>query len=223
MNDRTRRLVLAGLAAVPLWSVGGLLLCPHRSACLRALTQVSVWAAVGAKTGLPLLALSLLIWAVRAGWLTHRAGRLVAALPRAAAVPGGLTEALARSGARRVVCVATDAPVAFCAGALRPRVVVSIELVARLRPEELDAVLIHEQDHARRREPLMRAAYQAAAETLFYMPLVRWWSQQQAARAELRADRAAIQRLGARPVAGALLALGSGGMLTGSAAFTGAA
>jgi len=214
--------VLASLAAVPLLNVGGLLLCPHRGACLSALGQVSVWAAAAARSGLPLLALSLLVSAVRVGWLTHRASRLVAALPRAAGMPDGLRDALIRTGTRRVVCVAAEAPVAFCAGALRPRVVLSAELVQLLSPDELDAVLIHEQDHARRREPLVRAACQAGAEALFYVPLVGWWSQRHAAGAELRADRAAIRRVGARPVAGALLALGSGGGSAGSAAFTGA-
>ncbi len=222
MSEGTRRVVLCALAALPSQSVGGLLLCPHRSACLSALAHVSVWAATGARTGLPLLVLSLLVWAGRAGWLALRAGRVVGALPTATVIPAPLGVALARTGTRRVVCVSSDAPIAFCAGALRPRVVVSAGLVERLSPEQLDAVLVHEHDHARRREPVLRAARQAAAETLFYVPLVRWWSERQAARAELRADRAAIERVGAGPVAGALLALDSAAGLWGSAAFTGA-
>jgi Zn-dependent protease with chaperone function len=221
MSERTRRLVLAGLSAVAAASAVGLLLCLHRAECLHALTEVSVWAAAAARTALPLLALSLLVWMVRAGWLVHRAGRLVAALPTAT-VPPRLREALARTDTRCVVCVAVEVPVAFCAGGLRPQVVVSSGLVERLKPEELDAVLIHEQDHARRREPLARAVHQAAADVLFYVPLVRWWSQQQAIEAELRADRAAVQRLGARPVAGALRMLESVGGLVGSVAFAGA-
>jgi Zn-dependent protease with chaperone function len=221
MSERARRLVLAGLSAVAAAGAIGLLLCPHRAECLHALTEVSVWAAAAAGTALPLLALSLAVLMVRAGWLVHRAGCLVAALPTAT-VPPRLLQALARTDTRGVICVAVEVPVAFCAGALRPQVVVSSGLVERLKPDELDAVLIHEQDHARRREPLARAIRQAAADVLFYMPLVRWWSQQQAIQAELRADRAAIQRLGARPVAGALRMLESASGLGGSVAFAGA-
>jgi hypothetical protein len=221
MSERTRRLVLAGLSAVAASAAVGLLLCPHRADCLHALTEVSVWAAAAARTALPLLSLSLLVSMVRAGWLVRRAGRLIGALPTTTAPPC-LREALARTGTRRVVCIAVEAPVAFCAGGLRPQVVISNGLVERMRPDELDAVLIHEQDHARRREPLLRALRQAAAEVLFYVPLVRWWSQQQAVQAELRADRAAIQRLGARSVAGALRMLDSVSGLGGSVAFAGA-
>jgi len=89
--------------------------------------------------------------------------------------------------------------------------------------EELDAILLHEQDHARRFEPLVRAAYDAAARVFFYVPLVRWWSRRSIEDAELRADRAALDRLGRRPVAAALWALGGSPSIQGTAAFGGVA
>lgn len=95
---------------------------------------------------------------------------------------------------------------AFCADILRPRIFVTTEMVRNLRADQLDAVLLHEDAHAARRDPLRRAVLQAAVDVLFYMPLVGWWSGQQRERAELAADRAAVARVGRAPVAGALWA-----------------
>ena len=55
--------------------------------------------------------------------------------------------------------------------------------------------------------------------SFFYAPVVRWWSRWLAARAELRADRAAIEMGGRGPGAAAFLALGSHGRPSGAAAF----
>ncbi len=86
---------------------------------------------------------------------------------------------------------------------------VSEGLVDRLNARELDAVLLHEDYHARRREPLIRATAEAAAEVLFFVPIARWWSRRRIETAELRADQAAVRRVGPRPVASALCTLGS--------------
>jgi Zn-dependent protease with chaperone function len=150
-------------------------------------------------------ALAVVTWIVRAGWLAATATRAVAGLPRLAA-PAALVAAAGRSGVGDVVCV--DGPVAsaFCAGLLRPRVVVTSGMVAALAAEELDAVLVHEAEHARRRDPLRRLAGRAAAEVLVWLPLVGWWTSRRLEEAELAADRAAIDRVGRTPLARALRA-----------------
>jgi beta-lactamase regulating signal transducer with metallopeptidase domain len=79
-------------------------------------------------------------------------------------------------------------------------------MVAALADEELEAVLVHEAEHARRRDPLRRLAGRAAADVLFWLPLVGWWSRRRLEDAELAADRAAIDRVGRRPLARALRA-----------------
>ena len=158
--------------------------------------------------------------AARAAWLAAAAARAVAALPPAS-LPGALAGAARRAGVRRIRCVAASGCTAFCAGLLRPGVYVTAAAVATLAPGELDAVLSHEAAHARRRDPLRRLVTRAAADALFYLPLARWWSRQQAERAELRADQAAVGYAGREAVAGALLAAGEAGAPAGAATYGG--
>lgn len=58
---------------------------------------------------------------------------------------------------------------------------------------------------------------------LTYLPLLRWFADHRIEESELRADRVALRRLGPRPVAGALWALGRRGVAQGAAAFGGVA
>jgi beta-lactamase regulating signal transducer with metallopeptidase domain len=75
-----------------------------------------------------------------------------------------------------------------------------------LSDDELTAVLVHEQEHARRRDPLRRLLTRAATDVLIYLPLFGWWRERRLEHAELCADREAIHRVGARAVARALMA-----------------
>jgi hypothetical protein len=77
-------------------------------------------------------------------------------------------------------------------------------MVAASAAKELDAVLVHEAEHARRRDPLRRLAGRTAADVLVYLPLVGWWTIHRLEEAELAADRAAIDRVGWTPLARAL-------------------
>jgi Zn-dependent protease with chaperone function len=150
-------------------------------------------------------ALGVIAWAVRAAWLAIGAAREVAALPRGPN-PAPLVAAVGRSGVGEVVCLDSPATSAFCAGLLRPRVFVTSGMVAALADEELDAVLVHEAEHARRRDPLRRLVGRAAADVLFWLPLVGWWTRHRLEDAELAADRAVIDRVGRSPLARALRA-----------------
>jgi hypothetical protein len=223
MSERRQFAILAGLSIGTLTCFGWLLFCPHRNDCLNALTRVDTWVSAGTRIVLPSAAASFAVWAALFTWRLARTGFWVAALPDIGEVPAALLTALDRTGVRGVRCIAADAPTAFCAGASRPRIVVSEGLVLKLRPDELDAVLLHEQEHARTFEPLIRGALDSASEVFFYVPLLRWWTRRRLEDSELRADRVALERLGPRPVAGALWALGRSAAIGGAAGFGGVA
>jgi beta-lactamase regulating signal transducer with metallopeptidase domain len=147
---------------------------------------------------------SVLAILARAVWLGATGSRALAAV-RQEPVFAELAAAGRRAGVRRIVCLAGDSPVAFCAGVLRPRVYVSRVTFTALGDEELTAVLVHEQAHAGRRDPLKRLVARAATDVLIYLPLCGWWWERRLEVAELRADREAIRRAGARAVARALM------------------
>jgi Zn-dependent protease with chaperone function len=122
----------------------------------------------------------------------------------AMALSGAVREALAsRRFSRRlaredpvplgdVYLIEDERPLAFCAGLLRPRVFVSTGALALLDEPALDAVLVHERRHARRRDPLRLAAGRVLARALFFMPGLRELVRRQQALAELGADESAI-------------------------------
>lgn len=137
----------------------------------------------------------------------YRTGGALAAVSSLPSLPAA---ALGHAGAGlhlpRVTCVDADPPIALCAGLLRPRIFVSRGLVDALSIEELRAVLLHEASHARRRDPLRRAARRALADLLFFVPVVRWWADRRAVLDEVAADRSALAVCGPRALARALLA-----------------
>ncbi|HEY3944336.1 MAG TPA: M56 family metallopeptidase [Solirubrobacteraceae bacterium] len=85
-----------------------------------------------------------------------------------------------------------ERPRAFCAGLLRPRVYISSGAIAALDEPALNAVLLHEQRHARRYDPLWLATGRVLARALFFVPGLRQLAAQQEALAELSADESAI-------------------------------
>jgi Zn-dependent protease with chaperone function len=148
---------------------------------------------------------SLAALTARAGWIARTTRRAVAAIPTTVLPPRVLTAA-AGIGITRVVGVAGTTVTAFCAGLLRPRVYLTETAANHLSDPELAAVLAHEAAHARRHDPLRQLLLRAALDTLFYLPLLGWWSSQQRQHNELAADRAAIAHTGTGPVASAILA-----------------
>ena len=180
-----------------------------------------LWARMLTWAVVPLLAALAVAWLARLAFVLIRATQAVHRLPGAARPPTRLASALARTGIGRVRCVSASGPIAFCTGAVRPEIVVSDGLAERLDGDELDAVLIHEHQHLREREPVIRAAAEVAADVLFFFPIARWWAHRRTEDAELRADQAAVRELGPRPVAAALCMLDSA--MSPEAAFAGIA
>ncbi len=157
---------------------------------------------------------------VRTSWLAARCAQAVRVLPRTDDEPA-LGASMRRTGVCEVVCVAGEDRTAFCAGLLRPRVYVTRGAATALAPDELDAVLVHEQAHARRRDPLRGLLRHAAADVLFFVPVTSWWAARRREHAELRADSAAIHQVGAPALAGALLSATGSGVPVTAAAFDG--
>jgi beta-lactamase regulating signal transducer with metallopeptidase domain len=98
-------------------------------------------------------------------------------------------------------------PFAFCHGLLRPRIYVSTSLAQLLTERELEAVLLHEEVHARRKDPLRLFGSRVLAGALFVLPLLRLVGDQYLVRLEVRADREVVNRVGVKPLAGALVKL----------------
>jgi len=171
---------------------------PGRAIC----GQMTVVGCLGVAV-LVVAGLGLGTWILRASCLAISATREIARLPRRQPADA-LVVAAQRTGVGEVVCLDSAAAAAFCAGLLRPRVFVTSGMVASLADDELAAVLVHEAEHAHRRDPLRRLAGRAAADVLFWLPLVGWWSRRRLEAAELAADRAAIRRVGRTPLARAL-------------------
>lgn len=111
-----------------------------------------------------------------------------------------------------VQVVADPAPLAFCAGLLRPRIYLSTGALERLSREELRAVLAHEAHHAACRDPLRLLLARALGEGLFFLPAMRRIGRHYATAAELAADEAAVRTGGGRqPLASAMLTFGETG------------
>lgn len=120
-----------------------------------------------------------------------------------------LERAVCRTGlGGRLDVVELDTPVAFSYGCLRPRVLVSTGLIELLLPSELEALLLHEREHVRQRDPLKVAVGKLLASTVFFAPLISGLYRRYLVEKELAADRAAVLEQGsAEHLSAALLQL----------------
>jgi Zn-dependent protease with chaperone function len=106
-----------------------------------------------------------------------------------------------------VVVVHDDAPLAFCYGLLRPHICYSTGLMQLLTNAELKAVLLHENLHARRHDPLKVFIARVLAATFFFLPLSRDVRDRYLVWLEVRADQEVIRQLGIADLAQALVKL----------------
>ena len=115
----------------------------------------------------------------------------------------GLAERLGMAG--RIDLVADPRPFSFCYWFLRPRVCISTGLLRRLEPVELEAVLLHERSHLRRRDPLRLVIARYFAAGLYVVPVVEDLVEHYTLEKELEADQDAVSALGGvRPLDRAL-------------------
>jgi Zn-dependent protease with chaperone function len=125
-------------------------------------------------------------------------------------IPPFIQNAAARLGcAARLDMVSGEEAFAVTYGLMRPRILVSTGLAATLDPAEIGAVLAHELEHVRHRDPLRLLAARLFAAWGCYLPAAGWLAGRAALRRELAADRAAARRAGRDALAGALLKLAS--------------
>jgi hypothetical protein len=104
-----------------------------------------------------------------------------------------------------MIVVDDAVPFAFYRGILHPRIYVSTGLEKLLTVEELNAVLAHEEVHARRRDPLRTLMAHVVAAALFLVPLSRVLRDRYLAWLEISADSEVVGKSGSGPLAGALL------------------
>ncbi len=107
---------------------------------------------------------------------------------------------------REAMCVRFDvqlrvvsenlAPMAF--GLVRPVVVFPLALLLRLPQDEVDAVLLHELAHLRRRDPWINAAQIVVESLFFFNPALLWISRQIRAERELCCDALVLSNGGGR-------------------------
>lgn len=152
---------------------------------------------------------SLLAMVLRAASLVRPGARAIAGLPRVE-LPVDVRSVARRAGVVRLVGIEGTDCTAFCAGLLRPHVYLTSGAVDTLSRRELEAVLVHEATHARRRDPLRRLVARSVADVWLFLPVLRWWAARRMEHAELVADRAALARTDPDAVAGALWAAAGG-------------
>lgn len=216
---RRYRLLLLAAATVVGSCAAMLMTCPS-GPCAVVPEEMVLWRAFMI-AGIGLVGAASLAVLARTLWLLLDA-RLSLRRLHFSPAPIALAAVMGRAGVAGVRFALTDVPLAFSYGAFNPSIIVSAGTLQVLTPKELTAVLLHEAEHARHRDPLVRAITKAASEVLFVVPLIRWMAERQLELSELRADRAALRRLGPAPVASALLALSSATQPQEMAAFAGA-
>jgi Zn-dependent protease with chaperone function len=143
---------------------------------------------------------------------TAAGSRALRTLTRAARqpVPSVVRDAAAVLGiADRVDAVDTAEAFAVTYRLIRPRILVSTTLAAELTTAEVSAVLAHEREHVRRRDPLRMLAVRLLAAFAWYVPAASWLASRAVLRRELAADRASAHGAGRGVLAGALLKLAS--------------
>jgi Zn-dependent protease with chaperone function len=201
------------------WLLAGLVVAAH--ATLAALA-VTVFAALGwpLPTGYDSANVTLVLATAVTGlaassMVAARAAtssRALRALVGAARRPVPLIVHNAATGlgvAGKVDAVAAGEAFAVTHGLVRPRILVSTGLTAELGAAEITAVLAHEREHLRHRDPLRLLAAQLLAQWAWYLPAGRWLARRCALRRELAADRAAAGAAGRGVLAAALLKLAS--------------
>lgn len=134
-----------------------------------------------------------------------RAGRLRRSLEaRTIPPPPKLERCAEHAGVRRFRCTDVDIPIALTVGVRQPHILVSKPLVELLDKTELEAVLLHEQCHLERRDPLAFGVARTAAGMGFVLPALREHATGVVLSAELAADAAAVERCGRRSLLSAL-------------------
>lgn len=193
------RLALAGAPA----PVGGI--------CRQAIVYSLDPFAHAAYTGFAAAAVIAVTLGIAAGVATHlRTRRVLRGYRRVTPTPERLTQLAASASIRRIRLLESPRPLAFTLGYLAPSVAVSDTLLRVLNDAELRAVLLHEAEHLRRRDPLRLLVVTVIARAFAYAPLFGVLANAFRVAKEVEADEAAIRAMGSqRALVSALLSAGS--------------
>lgn len=124
-------------------------------------------------------------------------------------MPQRLQRAAHDTGVARVRFLDAAQPRAFTFGYVRPTVCISRGLLDCLGDVELEAVLRHENAHARKRDPLRMLLVASITRALFFAPLTRKLHEAFQIAKEIDADQAVIRDMGStKPLVSALIAAG---------------
>jgi Zn-dependent protease with chaperone function len=123
--------------------------------------------------------------------------------------PDDIAEAAARAAGivGRVDVLDVPVPLAFCYGYLRPRILFSRGLLGWLSREQLTALLLHEREHLRQRDPIKIAVGRLLSSTVFFIPIVAALYRKYMVEKELAADAAAIAAQGSPSALASALAV----------------
>lgn len=116
-----------------------------------------------------------------------------------------------RARAEGVAVLARGNPTVYCLPGRHDRIVLSQGAVDRLTPDELDAVLAHEQAHLDQRHDLLLELFTVLHETVPARLRADEALREVHLLAEMLADRAASRKVGNVPLARALVAMATGG------------
>lgn len=184
-----------------------------------------IWVATSLNFVLPLSTLPRGMWPAQVSWFTPAtvASRWISSLDFGTTIGAiwlaGTTVMLARLVLRiRAYAPACKGPAVE--GLFRPVIRVPQNVRRQLTPPELDAVLIHEVTHARRRDNLIRLVYELSVCAFWFHPLVWITGSRLALYRELSCDEAVARRDRAGDLISALakLAAGEDGLLLQSSA-----
>lgn len=209
--------VLALLALGPMlaWGVSGPTVLPAGASqvCRQCLEAANPFAASPIDTAVPAVALLALPTAVA---LLHAASIIAETRRRRCGTLRTARSLRARSRPRRLhgrtVLVANDPhPFALTLPRRHGGIVVSTGALDVLRPEELAAVLAHEDAHLRQHHHLITAVVAGLTRRLRWVPLIAAAEDALGHYLEIAADDAARRRAGTPALASALLTLGQSG------------
>ncbi|MGE6203774.1 M56 family metallopeptidase [Guptibacillus hwajinpoensis] len=121
-----------------------------------------------------------------------------------------VTEQIIRNfdlGKQTLEVIRSDEPIALTYGMIRPKIVLSTELVSLLSEEELRAVIYHETFHQQHRDPLKKFIITLLVQALWYVPILKWVSNHYHTLREIAADRFAMKEANMLDLSSALLKL----------------
>lgn len=172
---------------------------PSHSVGVRIDATAPAWLEAAESWALPVWALGVLLFSMRAVWGWRQVSRMRRRGTRAdAPLRDNVARLAARLGISRAVRVlittATESP--SVVGWIRPVILLPAASLMGLTPEQLEAVLAHELAHIRRFDHLVNGLQIAIETLLFYHPAVWWTSSRIRHERELCCDDLAVRSCG---------------------------